>query len=129
MGATIRMTKDRRILIRNTAEVYNPFQMSKLNLSKRSIVQKIGIKKDFLNCQIILSNRLGQVLSQEQEIVHRFLRKLMTIFLWQVVIMVRYGVGTLFGEQMAIKQANNIQKKLKLLSQELNQLGYQLEFY
>ena len=24
MGATIRMTKDRRILIRNTAEVYNP---------------------------------------------------------------------------------------------------------
>ncbi len=26
MGATIRMTKDRRILIRNTAEVHNPFQ-------------------------------------------------------------------------------------------------------
>ena len=24
MGATIRMTKDRRILIRNTAEVHNP---------------------------------------------------------------------------------------------------------
>jgi glycine/D-amino acid oxidase-like deaminating enzyme len=30
MGATIRMTKDRRILIRNTAEVHNPFKMSKL---------------------------------------------------------------------------------------------------
>ena len=28
MGATIRMTKDKRILIRNTAEVYNPYQMS-----------------------------------------------------------------------------------------------------
>ena len=27
MGATIRMTKDRRILIRNTAEVHNPFKM------------------------------------------------------------------------------------------------------
>ena len=27
MGATIRMTKDKRILIRNTAEVYNPFRM------------------------------------------------------------------------------------------------------
>ena len=26
MGATIRMTKDRRILIRNTAEVHNPFK-------------------------------------------------------------------------------------------------------
>ena len=27
MGATIRMTKDKRILIRNTAEVHNPFKM------------------------------------------------------------------------------------------------------
>ena len=32
MGATIRMTKDRRILIRNTAEVFNPYQMSKSEL-------------------------------------------------------------------------------------------------
>ena len=45
MGATIRMTKDRRILIRNTAEVYNPFKMSKSNLEKRSTNQRIGIKK------------------------------------------------------------------------------------
>ena len=28
MGATVRMTKDKRILIRNTAEVYNAFKMS-----------------------------------------------------------------------------------------------------
>ena len=26
MGATVRLTKDKRILIRNTAEVYNPFK-------------------------------------------------------------------------------------------------------
>ena len=32
MGATIRMTKDKRILIRNTAEVHNPYKMSKLDL-------------------------------------------------------------------------------------------------
>ena len=32
MGATIRMTKDRRILIRNTAEVHNPFKMSNSDL-------------------------------------------------------------------------------------------------
>ena len=40
MGATIRMTKDRRILIRNTAEVHNPFIMSKKDLKKRSLNQK-----------------------------------------------------------------------------------------
>jgi glycine/D-amino acid oxidase-like deaminating enzyme len=47
MGATIRMTKDRRILIRNTAEVHSPFSMSKKILEKRSISQKIGIQKRF----------------------------------------------------------------------------------
>ena len=52
MGATIRMTKDRRILIRNTAEVHNPFQMSQSDLDKRALQQK-GIKKDFLNYQMI----------------------------------------------------------------------------
>ena len=36
MGATIRMTKDKRILIRNTAEVYNPFKMSGHDLKKKN---------------------------------------------------------------------------------------------
>ena len=47
MGATIRMTKDKRILIRNTAEVHSPFKMSKSDLDKRSLNQKLGIKKRF----------------------------------------------------------------------------------
>ena len=59
MGATVRMTKDRRILIRNTAEVYNPYQMSQSELGKRSIKQKIGIKKDFHNSKMILFNQHG----------------------------------------------------------------------
>jgi hypothetical protein len=29
------MTKDKRILIRNTAEVHNPFKMSKFDLEKK----------------------------------------------------------------------------------------------
>ena len=39
MGATVRMTKDKRILIRNTAEVYSPFNMMPSELKKRSIKQ------------------------------------------------------------------------------------------
>ena len=53
MGATVRMTKDRRILIRNTAEVYNPYKMTQSELNKRSLKQKIGIKKRFLIHQLI----------------------------------------------------------------------------
>ena len=40
MGATVRTTKNKRILIRNTAEIYNPFKMSKSELIKRSLKQR-----------------------------------------------------------------------------------------
>ena len=49
MGATVRMTKDRRILIRNTAEAHDPFKMSAFKLRKRANKQKIGIKKKIWN--------------------------------------------------------------------------------
>ena len=45
MGATVRMTRDKRILIRNTAEVHNPYMMSQSKLNIRSMKQKIGLKK------------------------------------------------------------------------------------
>ena len=63
MGATIRMTKDKRILIRNTAEVHSPFKMSKSELNKRSLNQKLGIKKRFpsLGDDIIESSWSGVV--------------------------------------------------------------------
>ena len=63
MGATIRMTRNRRILIRNTAEVRNPLMMSKSDLYKRSIKHKFGIKKRFqLPSNIIESSWSGIVL-------------------------------------------------------------------
>ena len=45
MGATIRMTKDRRILIRNTAEIFNPFNMSDLELKQITTNHHIGLEK------------------------------------------------------------------------------------
>ena len=47
MGATLRLTKDKRILIRNTAELRNPSSMSKEDLNKRTKIHLIGIKKRF----------------------------------------------------------------------------------
>ena len=47
MGATIRMTKDRRILIRNTAELRNPNYMNKKNLNKRVKFHQAGLSKRF----------------------------------------------------------------------------------
>ena len=107
MGATIRMTKDRRILIRNTAEVYNPFKMSETELKKRSINQKIGIKKRFpeLSNDIIDSTWSG-IVSRTRNSSQIFDKIDKNIFVAGCYNGSGIGVGTLFGEQIAIK-ANN----------------------
>jgi len=108
MGATIRMTKDKRILIRNTAEVHNPFQMTKSKLSKRSIKQKIGIKKRFpqLSDDIIESSWSG-IVSRTGNSSQIFEKIDNNIFVAGCYNGAGIGVGTLFGEQIALK-ANNL---------------------
>ena len=65
---------------------------------------------------MILFNQLGQELFQEQEIVHKFLKKLMKIYLLQVVIMVQVLELELYlVNKLQLKQVMKIQKKLKLL--------------
>ena len=111
MGATIRMTKDRRILIRNTAEVHNPFKMLRSDLEKRSIKQKIGIKKRFpqLPDNIIHSTWSG-IVSRSRNSSQIFEKIENNIFVAGWYNGSGIGVGTLFGEQIPIK-ANNIHSK------------------
>ena len=112
MGATIRMTKDRRILIRNTAEVYNPYQMSKSELTKRSLKQKIGIKKRFpeLPDDIIQSSWSG-IVSRTRNSSQIFEKIDDNIFVAGCYNGSGIGVGTLFGEQIAIKASNEKYKR------------------
>ncbi len=107
MGATIRMTKDKRILIRNTAEIHNPLKMTQANLNKRSINQKIGIKKRFpqLPDNIIQSSWSG-IVSRTRNSSQIFEKINNNIFVAGCYNGSGIGVGTLFGEQIAIK-ANN----------------------
>ncbi len=116
MGATIRMTKDRRILIRNTAEVHNPFQMSKYNLEKRSIKQKIGIKKRFpqLPDDIIQSTWSG-IVSRTRNSSQIFEKIQENIFVAGCYNGSGIGVGTLFGEQIAIKASNEHTKEIETI--------------
>ena len=107
MGATIRMTKDRRILIRNTAEVHNPFTMAQSILEKRSMKQKIGIKKRFpqLPNDIIQSTWSG-IVSRSRNSSQIFEKLNDNIYVAGCYNGSGIGVGTLFGEQIAIKASN-----------------------
>ena len=116
MGATIRMTKDKRILIRNTAEVYNPFRMSKFDLEKRSIKQKIGIQKRFpqLPEDIIQSSWSG-VVSRTRNSSQIFEKIDNNVFAAGCYNGSGIGVGTLFGEQIAIKASEENSKEIEII--------------
>ena len=116
MGATIRMTKDRRILIRNTAEVHNPFKMSKSDLDKRSVYQKIGITKRFpqLPNDIIQSSWSG-IVSRTRNSSQIFEKINENIFAAGCYNGSGIGVGTLFGEQIAIKASNENTKEIETI--------------
>ena len=116
MGATIRMTKDRRILIRNTAEVYNPFQMSRSNLEKRSVKQKIGIKRRFpqLPDDIVQSTWSG-IVSRTRNSSQIFEKIDDNIFVAGCYNGSGIGVGTLFGEQIAIKASNEHSNEIETI--------------
>ena len=116
MGATIRMTKDKRILIRNTAEVYNPYQMTQSELNKRSLKQRIGIKKRFpqLPSNIIQSSWSG-IVSRTRNSSQIFEKIDKNIFVAGCYNGSGIGVGTLFGEQIAIKASNENTKEIETI--------------
>ena len=116
MGATIRMTKDRRILIRNTAEIHSPFRMSKSELDKRSVYQKIGIVKRFpqLPKDVIHSTWSG-VVSRSRNSSQIFEKIKDNIFVAGCYNGSGIGVGTLFGEQIAIKASNQNSDEINII--------------
>ena len=116
MGATVRMTKDRRILIRNTAEVLNPFEMTKMELNKRATIQKAGIKKRFpqLPNDIIESTWSG-VASRTRNSSQIFEKIDNNVFVAGCYNGSGIGIATLFGEQIAIKAANETSNEIKII--------------
>jgi glycine/D-amino acid oxidase-like deaminating enzyme len=116
MGATVRMTKDKRILIRNTAEVHNPFKMSKLNLNKRSLNQKFGIRKRFPNLpDDIIEYSWSGIVSRTRNSSQIFEKLEDNIFVAGCYNGSGIGVGTLFGEQIAIKASKEKTNEIEII--------------
>ena len=116
MGATVRMTKDRRILIRNTAELRNPNSMSKKDLNKRIYFHKIGIEKRFptLEKDIINSSWSGIVCRSGNG--SQIFEKIDTnIFVAGCYNGSGIGVGTLFGEQIAIMAEEENSEEISII--------------
>ena len=112
------MTKDRRILIRNTVEVHNPFKMSQSALKLRSFMQKIGIKKRFPQLpENIIQNSWSGIVSRTRNSSQIFDKIKDNIFVAGCYNGSGIGVGTLFGEQIAIKASNENSKEIKTIEE------------
>jgi len=116
MGATVRMTKLRRILIRNTAEIHSPFKMIDSELKKRSLKQILGIKKRFplLPDNIIESSWSG-IVSRTRNGSQIFEKIDDNIFVAGCYNGSGIGVGTLFGEQIALKASNQNTNEINII--------------
>tara|TARA_B100000795_G_scaffold269987_1_gene261650 strand:+ start:4537 stop:5841 length:1305 start_codon:yes stop_codon:yes gene_type:complete len=116
MGATIRMTKNRRILIRNTAEVRSPLKMSDKDLKKRSIKQKIGIAKRFPELpENIIESSWSGIVSRTRNSSQIFEKIDKNIFIAGGYNGSGIGVGTLFGEQIAMKASNEFTNEIDII--------------
>ncbi len=116
MGATIRMTKDKRILIRNTAELSNPNNFPSDRLETRKKIHEKGIKKRFpsLPNNIIESTWSG-VVCRSRNGSQIFKKINDNIFVAGCYNGSGIGSGTFFGEQIALMASNQDSDKISII--------------
>ncbi|MCO4838447.1 MAG: FAD-binding oxidoreductase [Oceanospirillaceae bacterium] len=116
MGATVRLTQDRRIMVRNTAEVWPKMNMSAQHLEKRKAFHLRGLKRRFpqlcddlfdscwsgITC---ISGNNGQVFDQLDS-------KLLVAGCYNGG---GIGLATLFGEQMAYRASGQMTDMMAMI--------------
>ena len=120
MGATIRFTKDRRLLIRNTAEMKNPYSMSKYDLEKRKLIHLKGLIKRFptLKSNLIDESWSGIVSrSRNSSQILEMIDK--NIYVAGCYNGSGIGVGTLFGEQIAIMASDQQSNEIEIINKRV----------
>ena len=118
MGATIRLTKDKRILIRNTAELRNPNSLNSKDLKNRIKVHRLGIKKRFpILPENIIEHSWSGIVSRSGNSSQIFEMMDKNIYVAGCYNGSGIGVGTLFGEQIAIMASNQQSEEIEVINE------------
>ena len=116
MGATIRMTKDRRILIRNTAELINPNNFPSGHLEARKKIHEKGINKRFPNLPSnIIESTWSGVVCRSRNGSQIFEKINDNVFVAGCYNGSGIGTGTFFGEQIALMASNQDSDKISII--------------
>ena len=118
MGATIRLTKDKRILIRNTAEVRNPNLMNEKDLKERVKLHALGIKKRFPKLpDNLIENSWSGIVCRSGNGSQIFEKLEKNIYVAGCYNGSGIGVGTFFGEQIALMASNQQTEEISLIEE------------
>tara|TARA_Y100001970_G_scaffold263726_1_gene349508 strand:- start:1062 stop:1640 length:579 start_codon:yes stop_codon:yes gene_type:complete len=120
MGATIRLTKERKILIRNTVEIRSPFSMDKAELKKKRNFHLKGLMKRFpsLKSNLIESTWSG-IVSRSRNSSQIFEKIDDNIFAAGCYNGSGIGVGSFFGEQIAILASNQQSDEIEIINKRV----------
>jgi len=120
MGATIRFTKDRRLLIRNTAEMKNPYSMSKYDLEKRKLIHLKGLIKRFPTLKTnLIDESWSGIVSRSRNSSQIFEMIDKNIYVAGCYNGSGIGVGTLFGEQIAIMASDQQSNEIEIINKRV----------
>ncbi len=120
MGATIRFTKDRRLLIRNTAEMKNPNSMTKYELEKRKLIHLKGLIKRFPTLKTdLIEDSWSGIVSRSRNSSQIFEMIDKNIYVAGCYNGSGIGVGTLFGEQIAIMASDQQSNEIEIINKRL----------
>jgi glycine/D-amino acid oxidase-like deaminating enzyme len=104
MGATFRVTQDQRIMIRNTAEAYNPINMSASALASREKLHAQGIQKRYPQLPTgLIEHTWSGVTCISGNSTNIFEQTDKNLFVAGCYNGGGIGLATLFGEQLAFK--------------------------
>ncbi len=112
MGATVRMTKDRRILIRNTVSLCN----KRVNIDINKCIHLKGILKRFPSLpKDIIDSTWSGIVCRSGNAAPIFKKISDNIYATGCFNGSGIGLGTLFGEEIANKASNNITNEVELI--------------
>jgi glycine/D-amino acid oxidase-like deaminating enzyme len=119
MGATVRLTADKRILIRNTAEVSSSSTLAPKKIQERKLLHQNGIIKRFpsLPKDIIASTWSG-IVCRSGNAAQIFQKRNNNVFIAGCYNGSGLGLGTLFGEQIANKACGYETEEIKLIEKK-----------
>jgi len=116
MGATIRMTKDNRILIRNTAEIRDPNKFPEKFLDYRKTIHLNGILKRFPDLpKDIIESTWSGIVCRSRNGSQIFERINKNVFAAGCYNGSGIGTGTFFGEQIALMASNQDSEKIQII--------------